>query len=323
MGFERFKYIKEVARRYKGTPDLNELAITLKQNCPKAWIKVRGNNKNIWPGEKRCEDLDLSKCELLNAETGELDMSKAISSPGEVWMWRPNDNYEEIGFSYLYIQFEKTIRYHWNKIKEHVDLDYYLDQTEEWICQTIRHYSPEKEKKSSFKTLANTMLSNCAINCINQNTSIHYYKDKSLITEKNKQGFVYEIINGKRCKKKDIEYHEKPLSLDGIIENPEDPHNYHLPKDFDEYDSLSSIELLKEKYKLEKDLFCWSVVDWQAKNSQLLNKDILVKEITKINKDNNIKVNDNFTMDNFKKVYEIWKHNRLRSYTSITRRGYF
>lgn len=281
MGFERFLEYKRTAGRYTGPfIETNELALNLRENCPKAWVKVRPNNKKIWPGEKRCENK--------NPITGEDD-------PGSVWMYRPTDAYEEIGFSILYLRFQKTIYHNWSKIHKYVDLDHYLDETENWLCQTIRHYDPSKN--ASFKTLANTMLSNCAINCINENTSIHYIKDEN----KNQ---VYEIVNGKKCKKKVIEYHQQTLSLDEIMDDPENPNNYNLPKQ--SMDTFNTLDLLKEKYKKEKDLVSWALVDWQLPQSQVLSNPQILDSLSKIDPETKelVKIKDEFNSKNFKKAYE-------------------
>lgn len=247
MGFERVKLFKQLAELYKGEIDLNKIAIQCKEEAPKAWINVRGNCKKIWPGEQ--------KRIITDPNTG-----KPV-----IQMYRPTDAYEEIKYSVLYCSLLKPIYYNWKKIQKWVDVDDYLDEIEHWICQTIRHYSPTvirkgKEVKCSFKSLGTMMISNCAINLINRNTTIRRVRDKN-----------------KKIIHKEVKYHSMPLSLTEILDEPKNYNNYLLPKQ-DELD-IDIIPILKEKYKKKKDFMTWALLDFYDNNSFLVPKLDTYKEI--------------------------------------------
>lgn len=245
MGFERIQLYKKEAQKYiREELDTDTLALKLRETCPKAWIKVRNNCKKVWPGEIRKEIKD---------ESGKIT---------EIWMYRPTDNYDTTLFSLLYLRFERTIYAVWRKISGYVDIDDYLDATEDWICQSIRHFEPEK---GNFSSLANTMLNLAATNLINRNTTITRVRDKE----------TGEIIS------KEVKYHPTIASLEDIMSDQENPLNYQLPKTEDT--GYSIIKELKDKYKRNNDFVTWSLLDVLDNDSQILDDKRLHKCTEKLN----------------------------------------
>ena len=253
---------------------INDLVHLTKALCNKEKIYVSNNTLKIWPGEEGGEEI--------------------VDGKRLVWRIRPDDKYDPVLFSRLILEFEKSIKYNYLKIKKFVDEDIYLDQVENGLLRCIRFFN---EDKASFSTLVNMGLNGIVINLANK------YK-KSIIYKDNKGNKIEEYITN--------------YSLDSILENPKNSLYYDLPS----YTPacMDILSELKTKYKKQNNLIAWSIVDWQLDDSELLqnnsfreiiknknrlkfNKN-LFKEIDKQILQNDIYLNLGFNKPNLKSILE-------------------
>lgn len=308
MGFERFTSYRREAQNYKGEPiSTDSLALKLREQCPYSWIKVRSNNKKIWPGEKRLENWD----PINNKE----DL-------GSVWMYRPNDNYDSVLFSLLYIRFQGVIYNTYKTIRNRIDVDEYLDATEEWMFQSIRHFNPQKD--SSFKSLAYRMMKLCAINCVNRYTTQHTEKDENRKNKKDENGNVI----------KEIEYHILPTSLDSLLDEEGD----YAFSNACIYPEYNNVAILREKYKNENNLLAWIITDLVSNDSYLLQNKKFCKLLDEIAIENNKTsqaimqsinkgtLNKNFLKNIFNKLLNdesLLKEINFNNSFNITKKGLF
>lgn len=248
MSFNRITYYKKEANKFIGEElTINELAIKLKETCPKAWIKVRNNNFRVYKGEIRLENV--------NPYTHEPD-------PNSIWMYRPNDNYDSVLFSKLFLQFIPVIYNNYKSIYNIVDEDEYLDYMEYCLCQCIRHF--DIEKNCSFKTFTINMLKQLTINCVNKYSTCHKVK--------NEDGSISD----------QHEYHDKPLSLEKLHEIGVDFADNNIKSE-----SLNIVNILKEKCLQHNDILSWLICDLCLDNSSILgNKKFIFEQKTHNNQFN-------------------------------------
>ena len=230
MGFERFNNYNKIVKNYKGEVySLDELVIKCRDEAPKKWIQVFKGNRRVWKGEQRKEVRD-SKGNLK-----------------ELWMYTANYSYDETLFSLIYSQFEKTIYGIYRSVSKVLDVDEYLDMTEEYICRAIRRF---EEDKGTFKPLCNTLLRNGTINLIRKHSTTNTEKDEST-------GIISKTLT----------YNKNTLSIEQLNEDYDNGAIYELPTIAPP--QLSTVSLLKHKYKNREDFMTWLILDWQENEPEI------------------------------------------------------
>lgn len=146
-----FKIYAEIAKEEDKLLTLDELAEKCRNTCNRHWVKVSLSNKNTYPGEVRKEIRD---------ENGTLK---------EIWMYRPDDNYDSHLLSLIWCKLERRICQVYHKYKNQVNEDDFLDCVKDFINRSIRHFD---STKSSFTTLVYSMIELGTLNLVRNTTKV-------------------------------------------------------------------------------------------------------------------------------------------------------
>lgn len=252
---------------------LNDLVLLTRATCHYCKQKISNNSHKVWPGETLIRETD---------EEGN------VIGDG-VFAIRPDDKYDWVLFSKIFVNFEQSILIKYQEIAPYVDLDDWVYKADQWIRQSIRHFEPEK---ALFNTLGNTMIKNAAVNILYENgakakdereknadINDEYYQDKfdpktqylkSVVKGNNSYLIIVnketdEIVRKLSNKRISHEMgYRNVKSLDALVDNKIQGC---LP--ITEMETEHPCEELKKKYKEENDFMSWAFVDCQMPESEL------------------------------------------------------